>query len=437
LPAEELSLSPEFEPEAEPHIKDKEEIFKDLLRLRNVGLVEPIGEEHMYHAAIHSRSCALTSLGKYYWRLVNEKKIEGITDMRDESDRTGMRVVIELKKDAYPEVVLNNLYKHTPMQDSFGVIMLALVDGRPRLLNLKELLSYFLEHRKEIITRATRHDLRKAEARLHILEGLKIALDHLDAVIRLIRASVDTPSAKQGLMDSFGLSEIQAQAILDMRLQRLTGLERDKIMEEHRETTELIRRLREILADVREVLKIIAQELADLRSTYGDDRRTQIVAPPRTSTSRTDRRRGHGRHDLPRGLREAEPRGPLSRATARRTGEDRRDHTRRGLRRAPLRRVDALLPHVLHDRGRVYWKVRATTGSPTTRGKAIVNMLARPRREGIAFLPVREFAEGRFVLFATARWHRERPASPSTRGHGRAASSRSISTRTVDRSSSD
>ena len=188
--------------------------------------------------------------------LVNSKRIDGISDLRDESDRTGMRIVIELKKDAIPDVVLANLYKHTPLQDSFGVIMLALVDGRPRLLDLKQLLSYFIAHRKEIVTRATQFDLRKAEARLHILEGLKIALDNLDEVIALIRAASDTATAKSGLMNTFGLTDIQAQAILDMRLQRLTGLERDKIIEEYKETQALIERLRAILADEREVYKL-------------------------------------------------------------------------------------------------------------------------------------------------------------------------------------
>lgn len=339
--------------------------------------------------------------------LVNEKKIEGISDLRDESDRAGMRIVVELKKDAYPEVVLNNLYKHTPMQDSFGVIMLALVDGRPRLLNLKELLSYFLDHRKEIITRATRHDLRKAEARLHILEGLKIALDHLDAVIQLIRSSPDTPSAKQGLMDNFGLSEIQAQAILDMRLQRLTGLERDKILEEYKETTELIRRLREILGDVREVMKIIARELTDLRAAYGDDRRTQIVDASTDIDIEdmiveedmvvTVSHEGYVKRSQA-ALYRTQKRGGRGRTSAKTRGEDFVEHVF-------LASTHSYLLFFT-NRGRVYWKKvhELPQGSPTTRGKAIVNLLSLDPGEKVsAFLPVREFAEGRFVLFATAR----------------------------------
>jgi len=210
--------------------------------------------------------------------LVQEKKVEGIADLRDESDREGMRIVIELKRDAVAEIIINQLYKHTPLQESFGVNMLAIVDGRPKTLNLKEALKAFLDHRKEVVTRRTAYDLRKAEERLHILEGLKIALDHLDAVIQLIRSSPDPQSAKQGLTRDFGLSEVQAQAILEMRLQRLTGLERDKILREHQETMELIANLRAILASEKEIYRIIVEELKAIKEKYGDDRRTQIVA---------------------------------------------------------------------------------------------------------------------------------------------------------------
>ena len=209
--------------------------------------------------------------------LVNAKKIEGIGDLRDESDRDGMRIVIELKRDAVAEIIINQLHKHTQLQDSFGMNMLAIVDGKPKLLNLKEALKCFLDHRKEVVTRRTAYDLRKAEERLHILEGYRIALDNLDAVIALIRNSPDPKVAKEGLMSHFALSEIQAQAILDLRLQRLTGLERDKIMEEHRETVELIAKLRAILADEKEIYKIIVDELREIKKNYGDERRTQIV----------------------------------------------------------------------------------------------------------------------------------------------------------------
>ncbi|HWH78932.1 MAG TPA: DNA gyrase subunit A, partial [Candidatus Binatus sp.] len=209
--------------------------------------------------------------------LVNDKKIEGIGDLRDESDREGMRIVIELKRDAVSEIIINQLHKHTQLQDSFGMNMLAIVDGKPKLLNLKEALKCFLDHRKEVVTRRTAYDLRKAEERLHILDGYRIALDNLDAVIALIRGSADGKVAKEGLMSQFALSELQAQAILDLRLQRLTGLERDKIMEEHRETVQLIATLRAILADEKEIYKIIVDELKDIRTKYGDERRTQIV----------------------------------------------------------------------------------------------------------------------------------------------------------------
>src|SRR3990172_1497184 len=209
--------------------------------------------------------------------LVNEKKIEGIGDLRDESDREGMRIVIELKRDAMAEIVINQLHKHTQLQDSFGMNMLAIVDGKPKLLNLKEALKCFLDHRKEVVTRRTAYDLRKAEERLHILEGYRIALDNLDAVITLIRNSQDPRVAKDGLMSNFGLSEIQAQAILDLRLQRLTGLERDKIMEEHRETVELIVKLSAILANESEIYKLIVAELKEIKKNHGDERRTRIV----------------------------------------------------------------------------------------------------------------------------------------------------------------
>ncbi|MEC0268729.1 DNA topoisomerase (ATP-hydrolyzing), partial [Paenibacillus anseongense] len=193
--------------------------------------------------------------------LVREKKIDGITDLRDESDRNGMRVVIELRRDVNPNVVLNNLFKQTAMQSNFGIIMLALVNGQPRVLNLREMLQYYLKHQQEVIRRRTEYDLRKAEARAHILEGLRIALDHLDQVIALIRASRTTEEARDGLMNTFNLSYDQAQAILDMRLQRLTGLEREKIEAEYEELMKKIAELKAILADEQLILAIISEEL--------------------------------------------------------------------------------------------------------------------------------------------------------------------------------
>jgi len=208
--------------------------------------------------------------------LVKDKKLEGISDLRDESNRQGMRIVIELKRDANANIVLNNLYKHSQMEDTFSIIMLALVNGVPRVLNLKQILYYYLEHQKDVVTRRTKFELNKAEARAHILEGLRIALDNIDAVISLIRASKTTAEAKAGLIEKFNLSDIQAQAILDMRLQRLTGLERDKIEEEYRELMKKIERLRAILADEKLLLGVIKKEILEIKEKYADERRTEI-----------------------------------------------------------------------------------------------------------------------------------------------------------------
>lgn len=208
--------------------------------------------------------------------LVKDKKLEGISDLRDESNRQGMRIVIELKRDANANIVLNNLYKHSQMEDTFSIIMLALVNGVPRVLNLKQILYYYLEHQKDVVTRRTKFDLNKAEARAHILEGLKIALDNIDAVISLIRASKTTQEAKTGLIEKFNLSDVQAQAILDMRLQRLTGLERDKIEAEYQELLKKIERLRAILADEKLLLNVIKKEILEVKEKYADERRTEI-----------------------------------------------------------------------------------------------------------------------------------------------------------------
>lgn len=209
--------------------------------------------------------------------LVREKKLEGITDLRDESDRKGMRIVIELRRDVVPKVVLNNLFKHTQMQSTFGVNMLALVDNRPRVLNLRDMLYYYLQHQREIIRRRTEYDLKQAEARAHILEGLRIALDHIDEIISLIRSSQTTEEARDGLMNRYGLSYEQAQAILDMRLQRLTGLEREKIENEYQELLAKIAELRSILADENKIYAIVREELEEIKEKFGDERRTVIT----------------------------------------------------------------------------------------------------------------------------------------------------------------
>ncbi len=210
--------------------------------------------------------------------LINEKKIEGITAFRDESDRDGLRVVYDLRKDAIPNVVLNNLYKHTSLQSSFSINNVALVKGRPMLLNLKDMMKYYVEHRFEVVTRRTQYELREAEKRAHILEGLLIALDNIDAVINLIRSSRDPEVARTGLMEQFSLSDVQAKAILEMRLQRLTGLERDKLQQEYDELMREIMDLRAILASEERKRQVIKDELVDIRARYGDERRTQINA---------------------------------------------------------------------------------------------------------------------------------------------------------------
>lgn len=212
--------------------------------------------------------------------LVRDKKIEGISDIRDESDREGMRIVIEIKKDANPNIVLNYLFKHTQMQETFGVIMLALVDGEPKIMGLKEVLSHYISHQKDVLIRRTRYDLDKAEARAHILEGLLIALDHIDEVINIIRSSRTVQIARDSLMERFGLSERQAQAILDMRLQRLTGLEREKLEGEYAELKNTIQYLKDILANDFLQYKIIKEELSAIKAKYNDDRRTDITFAP-------------------------------------------------------------------------------------------------------------------------------------------------------------
>ena len=339
--------------------------------------------------------------------LVQEKKVEGIGDLRDESDREGMRIVIELKRDAVAEVVINQLYKHTALQESFGVNMLAIVEGRPKLLNLKEALRAFLDHRKEVVTRRTAYDLRKAEERLHILEGLRIALDHLDAVIALIRRSADPKTAREGLMQNFGLTEIQAQAILDMRLQRLTGLERDRILQEHKEITELIAQLRVILADEKEIYRIIVAELKEIKEKYGDPRRTEIV----------DRSEDISLEDL---IVEEDmavtishegyiKRNPVTLYRAqRRGGKGKIGTTTREEDFVEYLFVASTHSYILFFTtvGKVYCiKVHELPqAGRAARGKPIVNLLDLEEGEKVsAFLSVREFQESRFVVFATKR----------------------------------
>ena len=337
--------------------------------------------------------------------LVTEKRLEGISDLRDESDRDGMRVVIELKRDAVPEVVQNQLFKLSQLQESFGINMLAIVGGRPKLLTLRDALQVFTDHRKEVVTRRTVFELRKAQERLHILEGLKIALDNLDAVIALIRAATDPAAAREGLMTQFGLSELQAQAILDMRLQRLTNMERDKILEEHAETLKLIARYQEILADEREVLKIVVSELREVRAQYGDARRTVIVEESADLSIEdliaeedmvvTVSHEGYIKRN-PVAEYRAQRRGGRGKIGATTKDEDFIEHLFIASTHAYIL--------VFTTGGKLHWiKVHELPqAGRAARGKAIVNLLSlRPNEKVSAFLPVREFEHGRNVLFAT------------------------------------
>ncbi|MXZ13099.1 MAG: DNA gyrase subunit A [Candidatus Dadabacteria bacterium] len=337
--------------------------------------------------------------------LVREEKIKGITDIRDESDREGIRLVIDVKSGEHAQVVLNQLYKHTQMYTSFGIIMLALVRNQPKVLSLKELLAYFIEHRKEVITRRTQYELRKAEERLHILEGFKIALDNLDEIVELIKGSESPAAAKAGLVRTFALSERQAQAILEMRLQRLTALERDKILEERRELIATVAKLREILESEKLILDLAVEELTELREKFGDTRRTEIVEDVGEisiedlitdeemvvtttyggyiksiplSVYRNQRRGGRGRTGM--GTKDADFVNDLFTAS---------------------RHTSILFFSSL---GRCYWlKVyQIPEASPTARGRAMVNLLNLDKGEKVAaVLPVKDFAEDVSIVMAT------------------------------------
>ena len=339
--------------------------------------------------------------------LVNERKLDGISDLRDESDREGMRIVIELKRDAVADVLLNQLYKHTPLQESFGVNMLAIVDGRPRLLNLKDVLGVFLQHRREVVVRRTAYDLKKALERLHILEGLKKALDQLDHVIALIRGASDPAAAKAGLVAALSLSEVQAQAILDMRLQRLTSLERDKIIEEHQETEKTIARLREILASPEEVSRIVTAELREVREKYADARRTEIVDEAAALSVEdliveedmvvTISHEGYVKRNAV-ALYRAQRRGGRGKIGATTRDED---------------FVEQLFVASTHaymlfftTSGKVYWlKVHEIPqAGRAARGRSVTNLLSlKPEEKLSAFLAVRDFDRGAFLGFATRR----------------------------------
>ncbi len=339
--------------------------------------------------------------------LVNDRRIEGISDLRDESDRDGMRIVIELKRDAEPKIVLNQLYKLTQMQESYGMIMLAIHEGRPRELSLRDMLLEFLNHRRQVLTRRTRFELRQAEARLHILEGLLIALRNLDAVIKLIRGSKDAETARTGLMTQFRLTQVQAQAILDLTLRRLTSLEREKIESEHKEIEETIARLKTILADERELMKLISDELKEIKKEFADERRTQIIEAEGDFSIEdliveedvlvTVTHGGYIKR-TPLSLYRMQRRGGRGKLGATTSEEDFVEH---------------LVAVGTHDRllfftsaGKVYEKkaYELPEGGRAARGRSIANLLSLANNENLsAFLALPKDTAGKYAFFATRR----------------------------------
>ena len=337
--------------------------------------------------------------------LVKDKKIDGITDLRDESDRTGMRICIELRRDVNPNIVLNQLFKHTQLMDTFGVIMLALVDNKPRVLNLSEMLHFYLDHQKEVVTRRTKYDLNKAEERAHILQGLLIALDHIDEVIRIIRGSENVQAAKQNLMERFGLSDAQAQAIVDMRLRALTGLERDKLEKEFQELQLRIAELKAILADEKKLLMVIREEILIIAEKYGDERRTKI---------------GFDVDDI--SIEDMIPDEPtviamtnLGYIKRMSVGNFKSQHRGgkgiKGMQTIEEDFIEDLLMTTNHQYimfftnwGKVY-RLKAydiPESSRTARGTAIVNLLQiAPGEKVTAIIPIREYREGRYLFMAT------------------------------------
>jgi DNA gyrase subunit A len=337
--------------------------------------------------------------------LINEKKLEDIADIRDESDRDGLRIVIDLKRDTNADVILNNLYKHTQMQATFGVIMLALVDGRPKILTLKEMIRRFVDHRNEVVVRRSKFELDESEKRAHILEGYIIALDNIDAIVKLIRGSKDVETAKTGLMKKFRLSEIQAKAILDMRLQRLTGLERKKIEEEYRETIKLIERLKAILKSKQLQMEIIKEELLEVKKNYGDERRTEIVYTAEEFSIEDMIAEEQVVITISHG-------GFIKRFPV--SGYRRQTRGGRGSTGATTKEDD-FIEHMFvastHDyimlftnEGRCFWlKVfEIPEGGRATRGKSIANLISKEQADSIAsYVSVKNFEDPLFVMMVT------------------------------------
>ena len=337
--------------------------------------------------------------------LVRDKKVVGISDLRDESDKDGIRVVIETKRDAVPEVILNQLYKHTQLQDTFGIILLALVDGIPKIMPLKTVLNHFIEFRHEVVVKRTEFELKEAEARAHILEGLKIALDNIDDVIKIIRGSKDPAQAKEGLMNGFNLSELQSQAILDMRLQKLTGLEVDKVVAEYKELIQIISNLKSILENKSKRMEIIKTELLDIKDLYGDERRTEIV-PVDTDFSMEDM------------IAEEEVVLTIThQGYIKRTALNTYRSQRRGGRgvQGAMSKDEDFVEHLFianthnymlffTDTGKCYWlKVYdIPQAGRASRGRAIVNLIGcNPEEKVEAFVSVKDFDDDHYIVMAT------------------------------------
>ncbi len=339
--------------------------------------------------------------------LVRDKKIDGITNINDHSSREGMRICIELRRDANANVILNQLYKHTQMQDTFGVIMLALVEGQPKVLNLLDMLKHYLDHQEEVVTRRTQYDLNKAQERSHILEGLLKALDHIDEVIRIIRASANTAEAKNNLIERFELSDAQAQAIVDMRLRALTGLEREKLESEYKELMERIRILKAILGDRKELLRVIRREILAISEKYGDDRRTSIGFDefdismedliPRDNTVITMTRLGYIKRMTVDNFR----------------SQHRGGKGIKGMQTIEDDYIEELLMTTTHhylmfftNTGKVY-RLKAyeiPEASRTARGTAIVNLIQlQPEEKITAVIPISKFEEGHYLFMATRK----------------------------------
>jgi len=379
---------------------------RGIIKIRARAFVEPFGQgkERIIISEIPyqvNKGKLLEKIGQY----VRDKKIEGISAVRDESDRDGMRIVVEVKRDSMALVVLNRLYKFTSLETSFGIILLAIVNGRPQVLGIKGFIEHFIKYRREIVVRRTIYELKKAEARAHILEGLKKALELLDDVIELIRSSSDAREAKARLIGEFEFSEVQAQAILDMRLQRLTGLEREKIDSEYTGLMKDITRYRGILENPAKVLDIIKEEVTEIRELYGDERRTEILEHvddidmddliAEEDMVVTISHRGYIKRN-PIGLYRAQRRGGKGLTGVKPKAEDFVEH---------------LFVASSHDyflfftnKGRVYWKKvhEIPEGGRMSKGKAIVNLLDLKKGERVAtILPVRDFEEGKYVVMAT------------------------------------